>query len=123
MRLETITCSAEATYTHKKVFDGGGEFAKVTLRLEPLPSGGGFEFVNAALPLAIPIEFIEGVEEGIKRAAETGIVSGGPVIDLRVTLLDGAYHEMDSNPRTFGLAAKEAFWSAMRNAGPRVLST
>jgi elongation factor G len=70
MRPETITFSAEATYTHKKVLDGGGEFAKVTLRLEPLPRGGGLEFVNAALSIAIPINFIEGVEEGIKRAAE-----------------------------------------------------
>ena len=123
MRPETITRSAEATRTHMKFLDGGGEFAEVTLRLEPLPRGGGLEFVNAALPIAVPTKFVEGVAEGITKAAETGVVFGGPVTDLRVTLLDGAYHEMDSNPRTFGLAAKEAFWAAISNAGPRVLST
>lgn len=121
MRLETITSSAEASYTHMKIIGGGGEFAKVTLRLEPLPSGGGNDFVNAAPPFAVPSEFIEGVEEGIRKATETGTVSGAPVTDLRVTLLDGAFHEIDSNPRTFCLAAKEAFWAAMRRAGPKVL--
>ena len=122
-KAETITRSAEATYIHKKVSGGGGEFAKVTLRLEPLPSGRGFEFLNVAPSSAVPASFVEGVEGGIKKAAETGVVSGGPVIDLRVTLLDGAYREADSNSRTFGIAAREAFRAAMHDAGPRILVT
>ena len=118
---ETISHTAEAEFTHKKILGGGGEFAKVVIRLEPLERGAGIEFVNLLPFGAIRDADVEGVEEGIRSAARTGVLYGYPVVDFRATLLDGAYHRADSNPHTFSLAAREAFWKAMRNAGPKVL--
>lgn len=125
-RPETITRKSEARYTHKKIIareDGlgvNGEFAVVKLRLEPLSKGSGFQFVNADTT-QLRSEHITGVEEGIRAASERGVIDGGAVVDLRVTLLGGAYHEIDSNARTFNLAAQEAFWEAMRKAGPKII--
>ena len=127
-RSETISRAAEARYVHKNIIsseDGAvtrGEFAVVRLRLEPLPRGSGLKFANEDAPIASR-EFVGGVEEGIREASKQGVIDGGPVVDVRVTLLECVYHEVDSNPRTFSLAAQGAFWEAMRKAGPRLLLT
>src|SRR5437667_12288060 len=120
MYYETITRAVEVDFTHKKRIGNGGEFAKVRLRLEPLPSGSGLQFINEVTDDVIPAEWIGGIQEGIQEASRTGILAGYPVVDLRVTLLTGAYHDMDSNWRTFNLAAQRAFWDGMRKAGPKI---
>jgi elongation factor G len=122
MHYETITRTAEADFVHKKIIGVGGEFARVVLRLEPLPDGSGLQFVNDVDDRTIPARLAEGVHEGIQEASKTGILSGHPVADLRVTLIDGAYHDIDSSSRTFGLAARAAFRDGMRKAGPIVRS-
>ena len=93
---ETIGRTVEVTFTHKKIFDGGGEFAHVKIRLEPLPRGTGIQFVNDVKQASIPDNMIGGVEEGIREAAKTGVLNGGHVVDFSATLIDGAYHEVDS---------------------------
>ena len=118
---ETISRRSESDFTHKKILDNGGEFARVVIQLEPLERGAGREFVNAMSNGALPPDFIEGVQQGICKAAQSGVLYGYPVVDFRATLLDGVYHEMDSNLLAFSLAAEQAFWIAMRNAGPKVL--
>ena len=120
MKYETITRTVEVDFSHKKLIGAAGEFARVKLRLEPLPTGSGLQFVNEAPAGLIPSEWIGGVEEGIREACRTGVVSGHPVTDLRVTLVAGAYHEVDSNWRTFSLAARGALWDGMRKAGPTI---
>jgi elongation factor G len=120
-RRETVSRTVEVDFTHKKIIGGGGEFAKVRIRLEPLPRGSGIQFANRALDRSVPAYFIGGVEEGIREASKTGVLEGGPVVDFKVTLLHGAYHEVDSNWRTFSLAAQGAFWDGMRKAGPTIL--
>jgi elongation factor G len=120
-RFETITRTAEASFVHSKVFDGGGEFAKVTIRLEPLPRGTGIQFISEAPSGFVPEEMIGGVEEGIQEAAKAGVLEGHPVTDFKAVLIDGAYHEIDSSWRTFNLAAQGAFWAGQRRAGPRLL--
>jgi elongation factor G len=123
---ETITRTVEVSSVHKKIIEGGsaplrGEFAKVTIRLEPLSRGTGIQFVNGAPPGSVPEEMIGGVEEGIREAAKSGVLEGHPVVDFKATLLNGAYHEVDSNWHTFSLAAQSAFWDGQRKAGPRLL--
>ena len=120
---ETISRTVEVTFTHKKIFDQGGEFAHVKIRLEPLPRGAGIQFVNDVAQGHIPEHMIGGVEEGLREAAKTGVLNGGEVVDFKVTLLDGAYHEVDSNWRTFSLAGQGALWDGMRKAGPKLLLT
>lgn len=120
-RSETISRAVEVDFTHKKLIGGGGEYARVKIRLEPLPRGSGIQFANEASGGNVPDRMVGGVEEGIREAAKTGVLDGGPVVDVKATLIDGAYHEVDSNRRTFHLAAQGAFWNAMRKAGPRLL--
>lgn len=120
MQYEIITRSAEATFVHKKLIGAGGEFAIVSLRLEPMPSGTGVQFVNNVTDDILPNRLVEGVQEGIQEACERGVLAGHPVTDLRVTLIDGKYHDVDSTQRTFSLAARGAFRDAMRMAGPVV---
>jgi elongation factor G len=120
MQYEIITRSAEATFVHKKLIGAGGEFAIVSLRLEPMPSGTGVQFINSVTEDVLPIRLVEGVQEGIQEASKRGVIAGHPVTDLRVTLIDGKYHTVDSTQRTFSLAACGAFWDAMRRAGPGI---
>lgn len=104
-------------YTHKKAFPGGGEFAKVMLRFEPLPVGEGLKVVNGMKEDWIPAGLVEAIDEGVREAAKTGVLAGKPVTDLRVTIMDAAFHEIDSTRETFRLAAQRAFWKGMRKAG------
>jgi hypothetical protein len=121
MHYETITRTVEVDFSHKKQIGGGGEYARVRLRLEPLPRGSGVQFANEVTDDIIRAEWISGIQEGIQQASKTGVVAGHAVVDLKVTLLDGASHDIDSNWHTFRLAAQGAFWDGMRKAGPKIL--
>jgi elongation factor G len=118
--LERITKAVEWDYTHKKQTGGRGEYAKVRIRLEPTEPGGGFVFESAVRQGTIPEAFIPAVEKGLETAKETGTIAGFPVTDLKCTLLDGGYHDIDSSERTFEVAARACFREALPKAGPRV---
>ena len=118
---ETITRKAEAHYRHKKQTGGAGQFGEVYLRIEPLPRGEGFEYVNAVVGGAIPGQFIPAVEKGIRLAMEEGAIAGFPLQDIRITVYDGKYHSVDSKEIAFVTAGKKAFLEAVDKAGPVVL--
>ncbi|MEJ2396026.1 MAG: elongation factor G, partial [Candidatus Thiodiazotropha sp.] len=118
---ETITRNAEGHYRHKKQTGGAGQFGEVFLRIEPLPRGEGFDYVNAVVGGAIPGQFIPAIEKGIRLAMEEGAIAGFPLQDLRVTVYDGKYHSVDSKEIAFATAGKKAFLDAVDNAGPVVL--
>lgn len=118
---ETISHAAQVQYQHKKQTGGPGQFAQVVLQVQPLPRGSGVQFVNRISGGAIPREFIPAVETGVRRAAQSGVVAGFAVVDIEVTLLDGAFHERDSSALAFELAAGQALHAALRQAGAIVL--
>jgi elongation factor G len=118
---ETITRTAEVDYTHKKQTGGAGQFARVKLRFEPLPPGSGFAFGNEVVGGTVPKEYVPGVEKGLKASTETGVLAGFPVIDLKVVLFDGAYHDVDSSALAFEIAARAAFKDGVMKAGPKLL--
>jgi elongation factor G len=118
---ETITRPAEVDYTHKKQTGGAGQFARVKLRFEPLPPGSGFDFENAVIGGSVPKEYVPGVEKGLRASTETGVLAGFPVIDLKVILFDGAYHEVDSSALAFEIAARAAFKDGVMRAAPKLL--
>ena len=118
---ETFTRKTEVNYTHKKQTGGTGQFAKITLVFEPGERGVGFEFENEIVGGAVPKEFIPGVEKGLNQAKESGIIAGFPVVDFKVSLIDGSYHDVDSSVLAFEIAAKAAFKEAMGKAGPQLL--
>ena len=106
---ETLAKAVTIDYTHKKQTGGSGQFARVKVAYEPLPPGSGFVFENDVVGGSIPKEFIPSVEKGIKAQKESGLLAGFPVIDFKATLIDGAYHEVDSNALTFDIAARASF--------------
>jgi elongation factor G len=106
---ETLSKPLSIKYTHKKQTGGSGQFAEVTIEFEPLQPGEGFVFENEVVGGAIPKEFIPAVEKGLKTQKESGLLAGFPVIDFKATLVDGKYHEVDSNALTFDIAARAAF--------------
>ncbi len=118
---ETITKKIDWDYTHKKQTGGSGQYAKVKIRFEPGEAGSGFQFVNDVVGGAVPREFVPGVEKGLTNAKEQGVIAGFPVIDLKCTLIDGDYHDVDSNVMTFDIAARACFREAMPKAGPKLL--
>ncbi|WP_259780404.1 elongation factor G [Aestuariispira ectoiniformans] len=118
---ETISKPAEVDYTHKKQTGGSGQFARVKLQFEPQEAGEGFEFVSKIVGGSVPREYIPGVEKGIESSMANGIMAGFPVIDFKVTLTDGAYHDVDSSVMAFEIAARAAFKEAMQKAGPKLL--
>jgi elongation factor G len=118
---ETITRRAEVDYTHKKQTGGSGQFARVKLALEPLEQGAGFEFESKVVGGSVPKEYIPGVEKGVRSVLDNGVLAGFPMIDLKVTLLDGAYHEVDSSALAFEIAARAAFREGAHKAGPKLL--
>ena len=106
---ETLSRPVTIDYTHKKQTGGAGQFARVKLEFEPLPPGSGYVFENDVVGGSIPKEFIPSVDKGIKSQKESGLLAGFPVIDFGARLIDGAYHEVDSNALTFEIAARAAF--------------
>ncbi len=113
---ETITQPASVDYTHKKQSGGAGQFAKVVMDFEPLSKGDGFIFESKIVGGRVPKEYIPGVEKGLKASIETGFLAGFPVIDFKCTLVDGAFHDVDSSVMAFEIAARAAFREAMPKA-------
>jgi elongation factor G len=118
---ETITRIAEVDYTHKKQTGGSGQYARVKMRFEPQPAGSGFEFENDVVGGTVPKEYVPGVEKGVKGSLDNGVLAGFPVIDLKVTLTDGAYHEVDSSALAFEIASRAAMKEGLAKAGPKLL--
>ena len=108
-------------YTHKKQTGGSGQFARVIIDLEPTEPGSGYEFVNAVTGGRIPREYIPAVDAGVKDALQFGVLAGYPVDNIKVTLTDGAYHDVDSSELAFKLAGSMAFKEAARKADPAIL--
>ena len=118
---ETIRGKADVQGRHKKQSGGHGQFGDCKIKMEPMPRGGHFEFVNEIFGGAIPKNYIPAVEKGIVEAAERGFLAGYPVVDFRVILYDGSYHDVDSNELSFKTAGRIAFRKAMEQAKPTLL--
>ncbi len=118
---ETVTRDATVDYTHKKQTGGAGQFARVKIVVHPAEQGEGFVFENKIVGGAVPKEYIPGVQKGIETAMQTGVLAGFPMVDVRVELVDGAHHEVDSSVMAFEIAARAAFREAAAKAGPILL--
>ena len=118
---ETVRGRADVQGRHKKQTGGHGQFGDCWIRLEPLPRGGKFEFANEVFGGAIPRNFIPAIEKGIVETAEKGFLAGYPVVDFKVVVYDGSYHDVDSSEMSFKLAARKAFKAAMEQAKPALL--
>ncbi len=118
---ETVRGNADVQGRHKKQTGGHGQFGDCWIRMEPLPRGAGFEFANAVFGGSIPKNYIPAVEKGIIETAERGYLAGYPMVDFRVTVYDGSYHDVDSSELAFKLAARKAFRAAMQTAKPTLL--
>lgn len=118
---ETITRPARIRHLHRKQSGGPGQYAEVELELVPLARGEGLRFESTVVGGAVPREFIPAVEAGVMRAAQAGVLAGYPVVDFKVTLLDGSHHERDSSTLAFELAAAAALREALPQAGPALL--
>jgi elongation factor G len=118
---ETIRGTADVQGRHKKQTGGHGQFGDCWIKMEPLPRGGKFEFANEIFGGSIPKNFIPAVEKGIVEAAEKGYLAGFPMVDFKVTVYDGSYHDVDSSELAFKLAARKAFKAAMLAAKPSLL--
>ncbi|MBP0578643.1 elongation factor G [Labrys sp. LIt4] len=118
---EKITKQAEIDYTHKKQTGGTGQFARVKFIVEPNEAGKGFEFESKIIGGAVPKEYIPGVEKGLQSVLGAGIVAGFPVVDVKVTLIDGAFHEVDSSALAFEIASRAAFREALQKGGSVLL--
>ncbi|NLH98612.1 MAG: elongation factor G [Chthonomonadales bacterium] len=115
---ETITRSATAREPYKRQTGGRGQYGDCELVIEPLEPGKGFEFVNEIVGGAIPREFIPAIESGVKEAMDAGVLAGYPMVDVRVRLVDGSFHEVDSSEMAFKIAASMTFKAACRKAAP-----
>jgi elongation factor G len=118
---ETIEQEAEAEEKYVRQSGGHGQYGHVLLKLEPQEAGKGYEFVNAIKGGKIPQEFIPAVEKGVKEAMENGVIAGYPVVDTKVTLFDGSFHEVDSSEAAFKIAGSKAFKKGFKNAKPYLL--
>jgi elongation factor G len=118
---ETITRTAEAEGRFVRQTGGRGQFGDVWIRVEPLERGKGYEFVNGIIGGAVPREFIKPTEEGVREAMENGVLAGYPMVDVRATLFDGSYHEVDSSEMAFKTAGSMGFRAAAEKAGPILL--
>lgn len=118
---ETITKRVEVDYTHKKQTGGTGQFARVKFVVEPNEVGKGFQFESKIVGGSVPKEYIPGVEKGLNSVVGSGVVAGFPVVDVKVELIDGAYHEVDSSALAFEIASRAAFREALQKAAPVLL--
>jgi elongation factor G len=118
---ETISTSAEIDYTHKKQTGGTGQFARIKLVIEPTKPGEGYSFESKIVGGTVPKEYIPGVEKGIKSVMDSGPLAGFPVIDFKVALIDGAYHDVDSSVLAFEIASRAAMREGLKKAGAKLL--
>src|SRR5947207_1712444 len=115
---EKITRLVTHDYIHKKQTGGHGQFARIKIQVEPGEPGVGFQFENKVVGGTVPKEYIPGVEKGLESVLGSGVLAGFPVVDLKVTLIDGAYHDVDSSALAFEICARAALREALRNGGP-----
>ena len=118
---ETITRRVEDTYTHKKQTGGSGQFAKIDYVIEPGETGSGYQFASKVTGGNVPREFWQAIDKGFKDMMQVGILAGYPCLDVKVTLLDGAFHAVDSSAVAFEIAAKSAYRQSMIKTGPQLL--
>jgi elongation factor G len=118
---ESFVKTVTEEYTHKKQSGGSGQYAQVKIIFEPLEPGSGYQFENKIVGGTIPREFIPGVEKGLKIAQETGVLIGYPTVDFKATLVDGKYHEVDSNVLCFEIASRACFREAIKKASPKIM--
>jgi len=118
---ETITKVTDIDYTHKKQSGGSGQFARIKMTVQPNEAGAGFEFDNTIVGGNIPKEYIPGVQKGVNSVMGAGVLIGFPVVDVKVTLTDGAYHDVDSSVLAFEIAGRMGFRDALKQAGPKLL--
>ncbi len=118
---ETVSKRADVDYTHKKQTGGSGQFARVKLTIEPNEAGKGYEFVNKVIGGNVPKEYIPGVAKGVLSVVENGVLAGFPMLDIKVTLTDGAYHDVDSSVMAFEIASRAAFREGALKAAPKLL--
>jgi elongation factor G len=118
---ETITRRTEKDYTHKKQTGGTGQFARVKIVFEPNPEGEDFVFESKIVGGAVPKEYIPGVQKGIESVMNSGPLAGFPMLGVKATLIDGAFHDVDSSVLAFEIASRAAFKEAAREAGAQLL--
>jgi elongation factor G len=118
---ETIRGTVESEGKFVRQSGGRGQYGHVWLKLEPKPAGGGYEFVNGIVGGSVPREYIPAVDKGIKEAMETGVIAGYPVVDVKVTVFDGSYHDVDSSEMAFKIAGSIGFKEGFRKAKPILL--
>ena len=118
---ETITAPVTHTYTHKKQTGGSGQFAEVKIVFEPKARGEGYEFIDETVGGSVPKEFVPSVNKGLQMQKDDGVLAGYPTVDFKATLVDGKFHDVDSNALTFEIAAKACFREAMKKASPIIL--
>ena len=118
---ETVRKMADVDHKYARQSGGKGQYGHVKIKLEPNESGKGYEFINAVVGGAIPKEYIPAVDKGIQGAMKAGVLAGYPVVDVKVTLYDGSYHEVDSSEMAFSIAGSMAFKEAMKKADPVIL--
>ncbi|HCX15273.1 MAG TPA: elongation factor G, partial [Rhodospirillaceae bacterium] len=118
---ETISKTHDVDYTHKKQSGGSGQFARVKLTFEPLEPGSGYVFENKVVGGSVPKEYIPGVTKGLQSSLESGVIAGFPVIDLKITLYDGAHHDVDSSSLAFEIAGRAAVREGLPQSGPKLL--
>jgi elongation factor G len=117
---EAIRQPARGEGRYVRQTGGRGQYGHCILEIEPLPPGQGFEFVNKIVGGVIPKEFIPAIEGGVREAMDTGVIAGYPVVDVRVAVVDGSYHEVDSSEMAFKIAGSLAFKAAMQKANPTI---
>jgi len=118
---ETIRKKAEAESKYIKQTGGRGQYGDVVLTVEPAESGKGLEFINKTVGGSIPREFIPAIEKGVKERLDSGVIAGYPIRDVRVTVIDGSFHDVDSNEMAFKIAGSMAFLDACKRADPVLL--
>ncbi|MFH1228518.1 MAG: elongation factor G, partial [Planctomycetota bacterium] len=118
---ETISLPAEGHHKHKKQTGGRGQYGEVYLKLEPLARGAGFEFANELFGGSVPSQYVPAVEKGVKEVLERGVIAGYHVVDVKVTIFDGSYHEVDSSEASFKIAGSKAFKTGFLSAKPALL--